>query len=192
MAERFSLQEWIWIEHHEKNRELSWICTVQRYKREKSKPTALKYSQLKKQKTVVCRGTWWNKYTVTLKSWHPNPTAVKPEKRSTHLPLCYYPGISRAFSSWEQNVVLPVPFSWCPLPGGIGLPLEWHGTHNQLLLTLISKDVLKLSSWLLESEALLWCCFSANLHCVFVLCNCYYCADRGRVAVFFGFISQEF
>lgn len=132
MAERFSLQEWTWIGCHEKNRALSWICTVQRYKREKSKPTALKHSQLKIQKPVVCAGTWWNKYTVTFKSSHPNPTAVKPEERFAHLPLCDCPGISRAFSSWEQNVVLPVAFFWCPLPGGLkASPLEWHGTHKQ-------------------------------------------------------------
>lgn len=188
MAERFSLQEWTWIDRHEKNRALSWICTVQRYKREKSKPTALKHSQLKIQKPVVCAGTWWNKYTVTFKSSHPNPTAVKPEERFAHLPLCDCPGISRAFSSWEQNVVLPVPFFWCPLPGGLkASPLEWHGTHKQFYSLWFPKMFWKYPAdyW----RAKLWCCFSSSL-CLCVTDT--HCADRGRIAISFGFISQEF
>lgn len=110
--------------------------------------------------------------------WHSNPdtqtTLQWSHRRDLPTCQCDCPGISRALSSWEQHVVLPVPFFWCPLPGGLkALPLEWHGIHKQFLLSLISKAVLKVPTWSLESKALLWCCFSAKLHCAFVLCNWY-------------------
>lgn len=70
------------------------------------------------------------------------------------------------------------------------MPLEWPGTHKQFLLTLISKDVLKADYWRAKH-----CCDAVSqLTCTVPLCCVAdtYCYDRGMVAIFFGFISQEF
>lgn len=130
LAVRFSLQEWVWME---KNRALSWICTVQRYKREKSKPTAPKHSQLKIQKIQL----YVQALGGTNIQWHSNPDTQTPVqwRHRRDLPTCHCvttlasPGLSAA---GNKMWFLPVPFSQCPLLGSLkALPLEWHGTHKQ-------------------------------------------------------------
>lgn len=125
--------------------------------------------------------------------WHSNPhtqTLLQWSQRRD-LPTCHCvtalvsPELSAA---GNKTWFCLCHFFWCPLPGGLkASPLEWHGTHKQFYSLWFPKMFWKYPAdyW----RAKLWCCFSSSL-CLCVTDT--HCADRGRIAISFGFISQEF
>lgn len=146
------------------------------------------------QKPVVCAGTWWNKYTVYAQILTPKPHCSEARGEICPPATVWLPWYLQGFQQLGTKccfayVILPV--SSARRPKGLARK-AWNPqavfTHSDFQSC--SKSIQLFDYWRAKH-----CCDAASqLSCIGSLCcvTDTHCTDRGRVAIFFGFISQEF